>query len=85
MRSNRLDIPTVDKRVLEFMRGRGTYGATDQEMQIALGLHAQTQTPSRIKLTHKGFIEKSSDKRRTVSGRKAFVWVAVGIPRLRGF
>lgn len=68
-------VPTVKERVFEYLQKRGGYGATDQEMQKALSLGPQTQTPSRTHLTREGFVSKTNLRRNTTSGRKAIVWV----------
>lgn len=64
--------------VLEFIRSRGEHGATDQEVQIALDLAPQTQGPRRIELENKGFVRRTDRARKTTSGRRARVYVAVG-------
>lgn len=65
-------------RVLEYLRARGQAGATDCEMQAALQMRHQTQTPRRRELVLAGLVVDSGRKRATDSGRSATVWVARG-------
>lgn len=74
------DTPTLRRAVLEYLRSRGPTGATDDEMQTALGMHAHTQCPRRIELVSAGLVVKSGEKRPTRSGRAATVWTAVTKP-----
>lgn len=60
---------------LDFLAERG---ATDEEMQQALGIDPNTQRPRRVELHEGGFIADSGRRRPTRSGRGAVVWVAVG-------
>ena len=62
--------------VLGVCRFSGPHGATDEEMQIALVMPANTQRPRRIELWRLGLIRDSGERRKTKSGRKAVVWVA---------
>jgi hypothetical protein len=62
--------------VLEFLRGAGAHGATDDEMQVALGMNPSTQRPRRIELAAMGLVTESGARRKTRSGRQAAVWVA---------
>jgi hypothetical protein len=64
-------------RVLAFIREAGDAGATDDEMQQALGMNPSTQRPRRGELRRFGFIEDSGRTRPTASGRAAVVWRAV--------
>lgn len=68
---------TTDRgRVLGFLRERGEYGATDEEMQIALAMNPSTQRPRRIELLKSGWIYATDASRRTRSGSPARVWRA---------
>jgi hypothetical protein len=67
---------TERSRVLAYIRGHGTIGATDDECQVMLGMNPSTQRPRRIELWTQGWIKDSGFKRATRSGRKAVVWVA---------
>ena len=55
---------------------QGSYGATDQEIQHALGLSGDTERPRRIELWNAGFIIDSGLVRKTDSGLAAVVWRA---------
>lgn len=62
-------------RVLALLIGKGPHGATDEEMQLALGMNPNTQRPRRVELQQRGFIAESGRLRDTSSGRKAVVWI----------
>lgn len=49
-------------------------GATDQEMQQALGMKPSTQRPRRVELVQMGLVRDSGRTRDTESGREATVW-----------
>lgn len=61
--------------VFAFLVGRGAVGATDQEMQHGLGLHANSQAPRRVELVQAGVVKNSGRRRSTTSGHSAIVWV----------
>lgn len=63
--------------VLAFLRGRGEFGATDEEMQDQIPMAASTQRPRRVELVDASFVRDSGLRRRTHAGRAAAVWVAV--------
>jgi hypothetical protein len=65
------------KVVLTWLVERGAQGGTDEEMQAALDMAANTQRPRRIELTAAGRVKDSGQTRPTRSGRKAVVWQAV--------
>ena len=67
--------PVLRLRVLDFLRDRGQEGATDEEMQLALGMPASTQRPRRIELVKLHLVHDSQATRPTMSGRKATVWM----------
>jgi hypothetical protein len=67
--------PTIRARVLAYIKSRGADGATDSEIQQALGLRDQTEVPRRIELMRTGEIANSGKQRKTASGRNAVVWV----------
>ena len=48
-------------------------GATDEEMQTALGMNPSTQRPRRVELQRRGLVVPDGT-RRTKSGRMATVW-----------
>jgi hypothetical protein len=64
------------ERVYAFIRDRGTFGATDQEIQHGLSLHEQSQGPRRNELVKASRVRNSGLRRETRSGRTAIVWVA---------
>lgn len=63
----------MQRRVYEFLRTCGAFGATDEEMQLALGMNPSTQRPRRIELVRRGLVVEDGT-RRTASGRNASVW-----------
>jgi len=66
--------PTLRAKVLDFVIRVG--GATDEEVQNALDMPANTQRPRRRELQLDGKIVDSGIKRPTRSGRSAVVWYA---------
>ncbi|HXH05393.1 MAG TPA: hypothetical protein VNI83_02265 [Vicinamibacterales bacterium] len=70
--------PTVRERIYVFMRDRGAYGATRDEVEVALGLRMQTVNGRIAELKAAGLIRETDMKRATRSGRLAHVFVAVG-------
>ena len=67
---------TLRAAVLAMLRERGEHGATDQELQTALGLSSDTEVPRRWELVNAGEVAASGRKRKTRSNRPATVWVA---------
>jgi hypothetical protein len=67
---------TLRAEVLEHLRKSGPHGATDEEMQTALGMNPSTQRPRRIELVRAGLASDSGTTRPTISGRQATVWKA---------
>lgn len=65
---------TLRGKVYRYLQARGKVGATDQEMQEALGMDPSTQRPRRVELVERSLVEDSGDKRKTRSGRAAVVW-----------
>lgn len=66
---------TLRTRVLNYLRDRRD-GATDDEMQWALGMNPSTQRPRRVELCVEGLVVDSGKRRPTKSGRAATVWYA---------
>lgn len=62
-------------KVLNYLRDRRD-GATDDEMQWALGMNPSTQRPRRVELCEEGLVVDSGKRRPTKSGRAATVWYA---------
>ena len=72
-----LILPTTSKarrQVLLYFADRGDRGATDQEVQRALGMRADSQRPRRRELVVLDFVTDSTHTRPTASGRQARVW-----------
>jgi len=67
-------IKDVRKRIASFIAERPT-GATDDEIEAALGLKHQTASAARRGLVIAGLVRDSGQVRNTRSGRKATVWV----------
>jgi len=63
-------------RVLALLASLGAHGATDEEMQDALGMEGSTQRPRRIELQNRMLVRDSGRTRKTRSGRAATVWEA---------
>ena len=63
-------------RVLEFLRGRGDHGATDEEIQIGLGISSKSEPGRRLELQRDGLVESTGRTRPTTSGHAATVWRA---------
>ena len=53
----------------------GADGATDEQVQIRLGLDGSTERPRRWELERAGLVVDSGRRRETISGRKAIVWI----------
>ena len=68
---------TLRGEVLRFLTERPGAGATDEEIQLGLGLNPSTQRPRRIELVERGVVRDSGLKRSTKSGRRAVVWESV--------
>lgn len=66
---------TLRAQVLAHIRSSG--GATDEEIQTALGMEGSTQRPRRVELIRQGLIRDSGRKRLTSSRRQAVVWEAI--------
>jgi len=63
-------------RVLSLLTSLGAHGATDEEMQDALGMEGSTQRPRRVELCNAMKVRDSGRTRKTRSGRAATVWEA---------
>jgi len=72
---------TQRAQVLEVIHGAGVRGATDDEIQIALGLDGSSERPRRWELWKRDRIQVLRDThgapvtRRTRSARRAVVWI----------
>ena len=61
--------------VFRLIKSKGILGATDNEMELALGWRHQTLSARRRELVLLNKIEDSGQRRKTDSGRSAIVWV----------
>jgi hypothetical protein len=68
---------TLRRRVYDQLRQWHATGGTDEDLQIGLGMDPSTQRPRRIELVNAGLVRDSGRTRKTRSGRRATVWVAV--------
>lgn len=66
---------TKRAKVYEFLRSN--YGATDEEIEIALGMSGNTVRPTRISLMKDGWVVDSGLYRKTRGGNDAIVWRAI--------
>lgn len=62
--------------VLRFIESRGRDGATDDEMQLGLGMSPSTERPRRIELFEARRICRTGNVRCTRTGRLAAVYMA---------
>jgi hypothetical protein len=69
-------VPSLRAQLLGWLRERGEYGATDEEIQTALWMAANTQRPRRVELVESGQVRDSGKRRLTSALREAVVWVA---------
>ena len=67
---------TQKTRILEYLRKYRDSGATDEDMQLYLGMNPSTQRPRRIELVQQGLVRDSGTTRPTRAGRQATVWMA---------
>ena len=72
---------TGRRRVLDYLYGSGSHGATDEEISVALGLRLYTAAPRRNELRDLGWIEDSGRRRETTTGARAAVWVMTAAGR----
>jgi len=63
----------MQRSLVEFLQTRGAFGATDEEMQLALRMNPNTQRPRRRELEDAGLIVRDGT-RKTKSRRNADVW-----------
>lgn len=76
--------PTLRKRVVEYVRSRGTDGATSDEIEVALGMRHQTASARITEAKQLGLLEKTGTRRPTRSGHSAAVLVAVAVCEVCG-
>lgn len=68
-------IPTYKQIVLDYLDMRGDLGATDQEMENALGISGNTIRPTRMSLLKSGAIVDSGTTRLNRNGNRCIVYV----------
>lgn len=61
--------------ILGYVLGLGAFGATNEEISIALGIKIQTVCPRVKELRESGDLVPAGEKRITVSRAEANVWV----------
>ena len=64
---------TLRAKVLEFIRSQDHYGATRQEIELALSMSGDTCRPRCKELLAMNLIRATTDTRPTVAGRSAVV------------
>jgi hypothetical protein len=65
-----------ERRVMDFVKGRGEHGATDYEIEVGLKFARQSSVSARRgSLVKKGQLRDSGLKRKTCTGRYATVWI----------
>lgn len=72
------DCARLRNMVLGAIVAHGVIGATDEEIQLELGLAGDTERPRRRELEKAHLVVDSGQRRPTSSGRMAIVWRAVG-------
>lgn len=69
-------VSALQGMVLKYIQSKGLLGATDQEVQTALGMTGNTQRPRRRELEIMRLIVDTKITRKSASGRNATVWIA---------
>ncbi len=67
--------PSMRQIVLGLIDERGSYGATDDEVEFVTGMKHQTASARRRELVLKGDVRDSGRRRNTRSGCAATVWI----------
>ena len=67
----------LQKKVLDALR-LSRHGESDESLGQITGLPQSTLRPRRVELVNKGLIKDSGETRKTLSGRSATVWIAIG-------
>lgn len=67
---------TLRAVVLAFIKSQGAFGATDEEISLALDMAGNTVRPRRRELQQAGLVVDSGRRRPTESRRLAVVWIA---------
>jgi hypothetical protein len=71
--SIKISADTLRAKVLDYLKSQPD-GATDEQMQLALGMAGNTQRPRRKELLDMGLIRDTGKTRATKSGRQATIW-----------
>lgn len=66
-------LPALESRVLAHLAGM-VQGATNEELENALGMGGSTLRPRVVELRNRGLVRDSGKRRNTRSGRAAVVW-----------
>lgn len=70
--------PNARRQVHDLLVALRPEGLTDEEIQGALDMSANTERPRRIELQRAGLVCDSAQRRATRSGAHAVVWIATG-------
>lgn len=70
---------TLRRDILDYLRACGDDGATDEQMQFACNINANTQRPRRQELERMGWVARTTRTRLTKSGRHAVIFVAMEV------
>lgn len=62
--------------VLDWLRVRGNYGCTDDELFLWIAGSQNAIRPRRVELVKSGLVKDSGTTRKTRSGRAATVWIS---------
>ena len=69
---------TLRRKMLDYLRTCGDAGATDEQIQFACSINANTERPRRQELEKMGFIRRMDRfTRPTRSGRSAVIFIAM--------
>lgn len=67
---------TTRQRIYDYIAGRPE-GATDEEIELDLGINGNTVRPSRVTLVQDRYVKDSGHTRHTRAGNAAIVWIVV--------
>ncbi|MEJ5151220.1 hypothetical protein [Comamonas sp. MYb396] len=70
---------TFKAKVLDAIQKAGVHGMTDEECAHKLMIGPNTQRPRRVKLVEEKLVVDSGQRRKTLGGRNAIVWVSAQI------
>ena len=71
--------PTQRQRVLRALLQAGSGGLTDEETAYRCSMHEGSARARRVELVDTGCVRDSGKTRRTRTGRRATVWVAIAL------